>query len=464
MRFEDIPTWDLWKSSSSSFLTIRANKPKLVRIDDLIKKYPQVLGPSKLNILMELKNAVIDWAADKIDRDAVTGRLPAMKALEEVVTRKLNELDGWGDHQYLNVVCIGFAAQLPPYSEAARPAGFTVEQRAQQRRVNELLDIDATCQKLIGGITGAYRLYQAYKARKKITPEVDATILKIFMAPEFFFRGPYGAYCDIGWMSDILTKIRVEINNAKYSDWLFVNGTAIFTSEKMSGEENEVNVSKGRLLENYAIVQRGSLKTSEHHDVLIAKEFPSHIDFRHQHDNPLDWYNPDVSSAIIANRSAKHLSPEGGRVDPAARGMDDLDARTASVSELVGGSIFTMNGITFGLEVCRDHLIGRLAHSSEGGKVQIQLIPSWGAWIERQSLACVPGGIVFNVDGSKGTSDLLVRSGAGVNYRPVDYGGSDDQWITLYAMQKIPWPGRVRADVAMGLGLSRDRLSGTGYV
>ena len=80
-EFNHIPTWPEWQRASASSMQIRAMKPKLVKIDDLVKKYHQALDMSKLNILMELRKAIEDWAADKIDRNADTGRLEAMQAL-----------------------------------------------------------------------------------------------------------------------------------------------------------------------------------------------------------------------------------------------------------------------------------------------------------------------------------------------------------------------------------------------
>lgn len=68
----------------------------------------------------------------------------------------------------------------------------------------------------------------------------------------------------------------------------------------------------------------------------------------------------------------------------------------------MGGSVFNMDGITFGLEICLDHAAtpgnrnaGRLDNAAN---IQIQLIPSAGMQIG--TLRTVTNGIVFNVDGS----------------------------------------------------------------
>ncbi len=58
-------------------------------------------------------------------------------------------------------------------------------------------------------------------------------ILKVFMAPEFFFRGAQGGYPmheragDPGLVPGIIGSLREETNQFKYADWLFIFGTAI---------------------------------------------------------------------------------------------------------------------------------------------------------------------------------------------------------------------------------------------
>ena len=449
MKFENIPKWPEWQQASSSAFQIRAKKPKLVRIDNLIKKYHQVLDMSKLNILMELKKAIEDWTADKIDRNVGTGRLDAMQALQEVVLRKLYELDGWGKHRYLKAVCMGYQVSSGPYSNR-KPADN------EARRKEETVEIGARVQTLCAAIREAYAKYQSYAVTKAIPADEDHKTLKIFMAPEFFFRGPFGAYRDIGWLARIFSMMRTETSKPQYADWLFVHGTALFSTEKM-----ESDVSTGILLQNFALVQKGGPKTAEHQDFYVEKEFPSHVDFKHPGVSDLGWYDPSKSKAKIAGDIRKAISPEGGRIDT----LDPLDASSGAVSELVGGTIFTMDGITFGLEVCRDHYLRRLAHSKEAGKVLIQLIPSCGMEIEQNAVACVPEGIVFNVDGATPHVMIGVNSSTAPlpNKVPPDVatGGGT---IILFDAMRIPWPGLARADVAARLKVPRNVLSGTAPV
>ena len=447
MKFFNIPTLEQWKTASSSFFqsaSARPNKPTLVRIDDLVKKYHQVFDVAKLNILMELKDAIVAWEDDKIDRDVGTGRLGAMKALMEVVLRKLSELDGWGQHQYLKVCCIGYPTETGTYKDTILQGAISPD----ARRVEESVEIGIRVAKLRNAIIDAHSSYILYKATKKIPDDEDSKILKIFMAPEFYFRGPYGAYQDIAQNANIMSKMREETSKPIYKDWLFVLGTALFSTDKEKQQGNNM-VKVGNLLENFALVQKGGPKTHEHQDLIVAKEFPSHVDFAHPHLSTKAWFDPNKSEAIVGGQIEKHIAPPGARTDPYHRGHDDLtlDPNTASVSELVGGTIFTIDGITFGLEVCRDHLIGRLSHSKESGKVLIQLIPSCGASIETKFIACVPGGIVFNVDGdAPGQTDAKVN-GASTGNSPirtmaVNPYSPRGKKIEIYDPETIPWPKR----------------------
>src|SRR5262249_55269252 len=54
----------------------------------------------------------------------------------------------------------------------------------------------------------------------------DPTVLKIFMAPEFYFRGTGGAY-PVEMLSEILPALKAEAAQDKYADWVFIYGTAL---------------------------------------------------------------------------------------------------------------------------------------------------------------------------------------------------------------------------------------------
>ena len=97
-----------------------------------------------------------------------------------------------------------------------------------------------------------------------------------------------------------------------------------------------------------------------------------------------------------------------------------------SLSGIGGGTVFTMDGITFGLEVCLDHGANRLkkyyASNAKSGepRVQVQLIPSCGMSIDTNGICYVSGGLVFNVDAKHVAAKK--GSGASSNIKKLDSG------------------------------------------
>jgi len=311
MRFERFPTWPQWERASTSFMEkltakpslaqfnptfARANKAKILAIDDMVMRYHKVLDMSKLNLLMQIREAIIDWASDKIDRDASSGRLAAMRALLDVTLRTIAELDQWGRHRYVKAACIGYQIETGAYEKDWSP------KNAARRRKLDDADVATSCADLVMAIEKAQTAYQHYVNNNGIQLDDDRKTLKIFMAPEFFFRGRYGAYQDVGLCAKIMELMRNEIRDAKYADWLFVHGSALFTTQR------DPTQGGGSYLENYALVQKGGApnKTS---DLIVAKEFPSHVDFEHPTVDDDQWYDPAVSEARIAGQDVKHISP-----------------------------------------------------------------------------------------------------------------------------------------------------------
>lgn len=124
---------------------------------------------------------------------------------------------------------------------------------------------------------------------------------------------------------------------------------------------------------------------------------------------------------------------------PAPGSRDVFGDPSKFQDERMGGSIFTIDGIRFGLEICLDHINHRL---QPGSGIQIQLVPSAGADIGDQAkLACVDGGIVFNVDGggAAGKCDEAINTigfpRPGLTTSPLPPGA-----ISVYEPQPIPYP------------------------
>jgi hypothetical protein len=194
--------------------------------------------------------------------------------------------------------------------------------------------------------------------------ERSSQVLKIFMAPEFFFRGANGAY-DIEKLADctdpnkgcaapivrIVELLHQEVQQTKWKDWMFVFGTIVAHS-----------IKEGEYF-NFAPVMRGGPDgTKKRH--IIAKTYISGIDFIKRRDLLVETGSQVALPtrghfyAAFSELEKKTLANEGFTIDDA----DD---------------VFMMDGIRFGVEVCLDHLQGVLKKQSTG-PVQVHLVTSAG--------------------------------------------------------------------------------------
>src|SRR5262249_40556547 len=101
------------------------------------------------------------------------------------------------------------------------------------RREGAKRDIEKRCAVMVQAIQKAYAS-TGYAS--------DPEVLKIFMAPEFYFRGQQGAYA-VESLHQILPAISPEMIKAKYNDWLFVLGSAIGYREKPEDAYDEVTAA-----------------------------------------------------------------------------------------------------------------------------------------------------------------------------------------------------------------------------
>ncbi|MGL4551513.1 MAG: hypothetical protein ACRC33_10030, partial [Gemmataceae bacterium] len=292
---------------------------------------------------------------------------------------------------------------------------------------HDIMDVAARCKDMTAAIQGAYAL-----ANTMGNYNADGKILKVFMAPEFYFRGKNGAYSHalvhgqkaapdakprpLPEIPGILDRMAVEIDKLIYKDWLFVLGTAIAATEFT---ETVCLVCKGELKFNKhpttfkttavctkdekhqvgtknmgAYVENVALLRKEKKSHTVSKDIVSHVDFE----------NDKVK--VEGKELPVHTSKQTSHYNVTTAKKPKFD------DERMGGSIFTIDGVTYGLEVCIDHGATRESNSSgrleHAGNIQIQLIPSAGMTIGR--LRTVAGGVVFNVDGT--TPHVQVVAGA----------------------------------------------------
>jgi len=197
---------------------------------------------------------------------------------------------------------------------------------------------------------------------------------------------------------------------------------------------------------NVALVQKGwpapYLRAKEKlKQAVIYKEKVSWIDFLGPNMGLNAWYAPDGSGRLIEIHGQTNrvtLPTEGAKE---VLGASPSEGSEINKSGLGGGSVFTIDDVTFGLEVCLDHGESRLHGFYNGGKatggdpkVQVQLIPSWGMSIGGGNLCCLPDGLVFNVDGSANASVARVNNGTiTCDKHPHKTGGGNcDQELETY--------------------------------
>lgn len=348
--------------------------------------------------------------------------------IAQLKTRISSEL---GRHSFLhakykNVICIGYRVKCVGNSYS----GSTDDRSDMVSRCDELKLAIKRAHSVIGRMGNDHS---------------EGDTLKIFMAPEFFFRGGNGAYDhsvvhgEVGKTLGIMETMAQECDKDIYKNWLFVMGTAIaatkFTEtvcavcntpavfekdtnnplktvarckvDKTHATKEKVN---GAMVENVALVR----KEKEGHTV--SKELVSHIDYLEDEGlGTRDHVTVKGSGTPERLEVMRTPQPSGrNRASPMGTKFD-----TKFKDERMGGCIFTVDGITIGLEVCLDHYAtvstdggsGRLQHA---GNIQVQLIPSAG--MDIKSLRTVHGGIVFNVDGL--TPHVQVVGGTGaLSYR-----------------------------------------------
>jgi len=156
--------------------------------------------------------------------------------------------------------------------------------------------------------------------------------------------------------------------------------------------------------------------------LLVYKETVSSVDFTTLDYGSSDFFYRDVRHLITAyGDQSRRALPTAGSTDTLGRSPNvsgDVSSSGYRVSEVSisgigGGTVFTLDRITFGLEVCLDQNVARLKTYYEGDstngiavaavpgdpKVQVQLIPSCGAGINNP--CTVANGPVFNVDVDK---------------------------------------------------------------
>ena len=278
------------------------------------------------------------------------------------------------------------------------------------------------------------------------------TVLKIFVVPEFYFRGPKGAY-EMDKVQLIIYKLRQLIKDNKWEHWLFIFGTILGISYSDSSKEvyNFTLVQKGGFGEFFNVDKylqnkdRNKYVISDLQKFLSDELYNGKSETQEELQRLLEEGNPqtkeDIKNAIntvennakktieekiqkvnqIANKSFIILKNFQSPIDfiekiknfaPNAHNHEDVKYLDSAIGpenrkeeidaqeyfSYYGVSIFKQDGINFGLEICLDHGYNRLKKS--GNKVDIQLVPCAGMSLRNDALSLLPNGFAFLCDGN----------------------------------------------------------------
>lgn len=230
----------------------------------------------------------------------------------------------------------------------------------------------------------------------------DSSVLKIFNAPEFFFRGHDGAYkmTATTWNESAIFSIGDDLTqyvlDEKFKDFLFVFGTIVSTS-------TDNDITDGiQEYQNFALIVKGGSNGGR---FLVPKRYVSPIDFLSGNDRVENPYETHLSySTTIFVQIGNQLK-------------NDYNFSVVDSNWLMNDDIL------FSVEICLDHANKQaLIHSTPTPDTsksvrygtdpqflaQISLVTSAGMEVTTDSLVLVPNGSIFLQDGlNTGANQVL---------------------------------------------------------
>ncbi len=234
-------------------------------------------------------------------------------------------------------------------------------------------------------------LFSSVAAGKARVTGDGADVLKVFMAPEFFFTHPDRPYTKNEAYA-ILDDLRAR--SEKYPDWLFLPGTIWFAdrhyqeavrtdidpktnqpvTRKTFGTDGTAK-DKTKVEDNYAKVVHNVAPVIMNGRILLTylKVMPSTVD-------GLRAYNDTVKDAEKVAVDLNAGTPVALKAETWDRWVDVVKATLSKTEE---HGFFVLNGISFGIEVCLDHCYGFLRETYEtmfpgGNGVDVHLVVACG--------------------------------------------------------------------------------------
>lgn len=174
------------------------------------------------------------------------------------------------------------------------------------------------------------------------TPKINHanSVLKIVLFPEFFARGPYGAYSTVQLLQDGLLiamadRLRTLIHRSEFSDYLFALGTAIAAESVQHGDGATLLEQHSQETVEYFNFSPVYLGGPHERAFLVTKKYISGADFLDRVTLP-DPALPD----IVSHRMYDDLPPEL---------LNLLQERNVTV---VSDNLLEFDGLRVGMEIC----------------------------------------------------------------------------------------------------------------
>jgi len=226
-------------------------------------------------------------------------------------------------------------------------------------------------------------------------------VLKIIVFPEFFWRGPKGAYSIDELLNDgdldmVSSTLREEIVDDFFGDCLFVFGTVIATRTNDEVEQLSANEVE---YYNFALVEAGGSRNANKNSFVITKKYISGADF--------------LSRAKLPNPAEDHLH-DYAQFDSELEKV--LEERNTT---LVTDNVIDLEGLRIGIEICLDHRVGSLwneLRTQYKPLVDVLIITSAGMAIERGPNPIVPGGVVYLSDGEASSAACMRTTDANMPF------------------------------------------------
>lgn len=250
-----------------------------------------------------------------------------------------------------------------------------------------------------------------------VVADQDPTVLKIFVAPEFFFRGIDGAYAfdgkneidNCGPICIILTGLEGIVADKRFEDWFFVFGSIVAYDTLPKGHKFEY------LFYNVAPIYRGydPLKTDSHGKMfLLPKRYTSNLDFLTPERNVKKNTIMELIHRTLP--SSNHTLVNPFDIDQAKYNdkvwFDYKDAVADAGYTMIEYDWMILDDITISIEICFDHYRSRAlqTYMADFAAGNVARIPSFSAKYDTLQFVPIP----------KNLAQVSIVSSSGMTINP----------------------------------------------